>query len=43
MNKETKKKLDESIEWLIEQIQKTLHVNRERAISLIEQYLERNW
>ena len=43
MKKKTEKKLNDSIEWLIEQIMNELKVNRERAISLIEDYLERNW
>lgn len=43
MRKEVKEKLNETIEWLIDQIMNELKVNRERAISLIEDYLERNW
>ncbi len=43
MRKEVKEKLNETIEWFIEQIMNELKVNRERAISLIEDYLERNW
>lgn len=43
MRKEVKEKLNKSIEWLIDQIMNELKVSRERAISLIEDYLERNW
>lgn len=43
MKKEMREKLNESIEWLIEQIEKELKVSRDRAITLIEKYLEENW
>lgn len=43
MRKEMREKLNESIEWLIEQIEKELKVSRDRAITLIEKYLEENW
>lgn len=43
MRKEMREKLDKSIEWFIDQIMNELKANRERAISLIEDYLERNW
>ena len=43
MRKEMREKLNETIEWFIEQIMNELKVSRERAISLIEDYLERNW
>lgn len=38
-----KKKVNESIEWLIEQIMEKLEVDRMKAITMIEDYLERHW
>ena len=43
MKKTMKKKLNESIEWLIEQIMEKLEVDRLKAITMIEDYLERHW
>lgn len=43
MKKTMKKKVNESIEWLIEQIMEKLEVDRLKAITLIEDYLERHW
>ena len=43
MKKTMKKKLNESIEWLIEQIMEKLEVDRMKAITMIEDYLERHW
>lgn len=43
MKKEMREKLDETIEWFIEQIEKEFKVSRDRAITLIEKYLEENW
>lgn len=41
--KTMKKKVNESIEWLIEQIMEKLEVDRMKAITMIEDYLERHW
>lgn len=43
MKKTMKKKVNESIEWLIEQIMEKLEVDRMKAITMIEDYLERHW
>lgn len=43
MKKTMKKKVNESIEWLIEQIMEKLEVDRMKAITMIENYLERHW
>lgn len=43
MKKTMKKKVNESIEWLIEQIIEKLEVDRMKAITMIEDYLERHW
>lgn len=43
MKREQKKKLNESIEWFIQQIQTELKIPREKAIAHIEKYLEENW
>ena len=38
-----RKKVNESIEWLIEQIMEKLEVDRMKAVTIIENYLERHW
>lgn len=43
MKKTMRKKVNESIEWLIEQIIEKLEVDRMKAITMIEDYLERHW
>lgn len=43
MKKTMKKKVNESIEWLIYQIMEKLEVDRMKAITMIEDYLERHW
>lgn len=43
MKKTMKKKVNESIEWLIEQIMEKLEVDRMKAVTIIENYLERHW
>ncbi len=43
MEKEKERKLNETIEWLLKQIEEELNVTRDRAINLIEKYLEENW
>ena len=43
MKKTMKKKVNESIEWLIEQIMEKLEVDRMKAVTMIENYLERHW
>lgn len=43
MKKTMKKKVNESIDWLIEQIMEKLEVDRMKAITMIEDYLERHW
>ena len=43
MKKTMKKKVNESIEWLIKQIVEKLEVDRMKAITMIEDYLERHW
>ena len=42
MKKTMKKKVNESIEWLIEQIMEKLEVDRMKAVTIIENYLERH-
>ena len=43
MKKTMRKKVNESIEWLIEQIMEKLEVDRMKAITMIEDCLERHW
>lgn len=43
MKKTMRKKVNESIEWLIEQIMEKLEVDRMKAVTIIENYLERHW
>ena len=43
MKKTMKKKVNKSIEWLIEQIMEKLEVDRIKAVTIIENYLERHW
>ena len=43
MKKTMKKKVNESIEWLIEQIMEKCDWSREHTVTYIEDYLERHW
>lgn len=43
MKKTMKKKVNESIEWLIEQLMENLEIDRMKAVAIIKNYLERHW
>lgn len=42
MKKTMKKKVNESIEWFIDQLMENLEIDRMKAVTIIENYLERH-